>query len=175
MKRLPEETLQEKIQERLSAKGITIEKEILDRALSLIVERIEKFEDITLMLESGELDFLFKDPEYDPSKLLWKGTSKETTRKHLEKIIEELKVLKYFEDGPMPANQIDRKTTIHGLVFGYVRKEPRENGIGEVLWPIRVALTGRDKSPDPIEIIAIIGKEKTLARLHKAIELLSHQ
>ncbi len=47
-----------------------------------------------------------------------------------------------------------------------------EQGRGAVLWPLRVALSGREKSPDPFTIVSLIGKEKTLSRIAQAIELL---
>ena len=43
---------------------------------------------------------------------------------------------------------------------------------GEVLWPFRVALTGKKASAGPFEIAEILGKEKTLKRHKKARELL---
>ena len=36
---------------------------------------------------------------------------------------------------------------------------------GKMLWPLRYALTGRDESPGPFEIMEILGKEETLARI----------
>lgn len=41
-------------------------------------------------------------------------------------------------------------------------------GNGDVLWPLRVALTGRDKSPNPFEVAAVLGKERSLARITAA-------
>ncbi len=40
---------------------------------------------------------------------------------------------------------------------------------GEVLHPVRMALSGRDKSPDPFTIASIIGKNETISRLQKAL------
>ncbi len=40
---------------------------------------------------------------------------------------------------------------------------------GEVLWPLRVALTGRESSPSPFEVAAVLGKSATLERLAAAI------
>lgn len=40
-----------------------------------------------------------------------------------------------------------------------------EKGRGAVLWPLRVALTGLEKSPDPFTVAAILGKDETLARI----------
>jgi hypothetical protein len=40
---------------------------------------------------------------------------------------------------------------------------------GELLHPVRFALSGLDKSPDPFIIAEILGKDETLSRLQKAI------
>jgi glutamyl/glutaminyl-tRNA synthetase len=42
-------------------------------------------------------------------------------------------------------------------------------GRGQVLWPLRVALTGKDKSPDPFIVFSIIGKTEALKRIDSAI------
>jgi glutamyl/glutaminyl-tRNA synthetase len=46
-----------------------------------------------------------------------------------------------------------------------------EKGRGEVLWPMRVALTGKKQSPDPFTLAAILGKAETLKRLAHARDL----
>jgi len=38
-------------------------------------------------------------------------------------------------------------------------------GKGELLWPLRVALSGKEQSPDPFTIAYIIGQGETLARI----------
>lgn len=45
-------------------------------------------------------------------------------------------------------------------------------GRKHVLWPMRYALSGKEKSSDPFTIASIIGKEATTRRLKKAAELL---
>jgi len=35
-----------------------------------------------------------------------------------------------------------------------------KHGTGELLWPLRVALSGQGKSPGPFEIMEVLGKEK---------------
>ena len=47
-----------------------------------------------------------------------------------------------------------------------------ETGRGAVLWPLRYTLSGKDKSPDPFSIAEAIGKDETLKRIEKAIEML---
>ena len=44
---------------------------------------------------------------------------------------------------------------------------------GSVLWPLRVALTGRKASPGPFEVMEILGVKESLARVRTAIEKLS--
>ncbi len=87
-------------------------------------------------------------PVLDTEKISWKKISKEETLKHLEnakKILEE-----------------------EGDLMSYAERE----GKGNVLWPVRYALTGLEASPDPFIILEILGKEESLKRLEKAIAIL---
>ena len=43
---------------------------------------------------------------------------------------------------------------------------------GFILWPLRVALSGKQASASPFELADILGKEKTLKRISDAINLL---
>jgi len=54
-----------------------------------------------------------------------------------------------------------------------MKKSEKELDRGYLLWPLRVALTGKKGSPPPFEIIEILGKERTLKRVKEAIELIS--
>jgi glutamyl-tRNA synthetase len=47
-----------------------------------------------------------------------------------------------------------------------------ELGKGSVLWPLRVALSGRDRSPDPFTLLSILGRAESLTRIQTAINLL---
>ena len=44
--------------------------------------------------------------------------------------------------------------------------------LGKIAQPVRVALTGRTASPGIFEVAAIIGKEKVISRLNKAIQFI---
>ena len=46
----------------------------------------------------------------------------------------------------------------------------KEYGTGDVLWPLRVALSGQKNSPGPYEIAEVLGKEETIKRINLAIE-----
>lgn len=45
-------------------------------------------------------------------------------------------------------------------------------GRGEILWPLRVALSGQQASPSPFEIMEILGKKKSLSRVKIALKKL---
>ncbi len=45
-------------------------------------------------------------------------------------------------------------------------------GRGDVLWPLRVALSGKEKSPDPFTLMALLGKAKSRERIAAAIQKL---
>ena len=47
-------------------------------------------------------------------------------------------------------------------------------GNGDTLWPLRVALSGREKSPGPFEIMVVLGKMKVISRLTVAIDRLKN-
>ncbi len=47
-----------------------------------------------------------------------------------------------------------------------------EVGRGAVLWPLRVALSGKEKSPDPFTLCGLLGKEQTLGRISAARSML---
>ena len=43
-------------------------------------------------------------------------------------------------------------------------------GAGKLIHPLRLALTGRGASPPIFDVAAVLGKERTLARLDRFIE-----
>ena len=45
--------------------------------------------------------------------------------------------------------------------------------LGKIAQPVRVALTGRSASPGIFEIVEIIGRERTVARLEKAMDYIA--
>jgi len=55
--------------------------------------------------------------------------------------------------------------------FGKEIKKPIGDR-GYLLWPLRIALTGKEASAGPFEIAEILGREKTLKRIKEARELI---
>ena len=136
------------------------EKENITRALVPILrERLTIFSDARELAERGELLYFFEDPVVDVSLISWKETPREKTLEHLQKATAFLEKIEEHD--------FDIKS-IKQTLWDYAEKEGR----GSVLWPIRFVLSGKEKSPDPFTIAAVIGKEATLRRLRGAIQAL---
>ncbi len=130
--------------------------ERFSKLLPVIRERAEIFGDVTTAGEVGEYDFAFDAPDVPVEMLAWKkDNSIKDVLPRLEKLISLL-------------DNADFSTTenIKSAVWDFAEKEGR----GEVLWPMRVALTGLEKSPDPFTVAYIIGAVDTKERLKAAYD-----
>ena len=52
-------------------------------------------------------------------------------------------------------------------------KLAEEKGKGNILWPLRVSLSGKEKSPDPFNLVYILGREVTIKRIESVVSKLS--
>ena len=135
--------------------GQGFNKDLVKKLAPIIFERIHKWSDIDFMMRDGELDFFFHPPKYDSTKLLFRGASKEKISENIKSIIKILENISEFS-----AENIKKEIMAFSDKIG---------SRGEVLHPMRFALSGRDSSPDPFSIAYIIGKNETISRLKKAI------
>lgn len=142
-----------------------IEKNILEwlpkemqnsKLVPVILERINKWGDVKDMVARGELDFFFKAPEIQKEKLIFKNTSPEKIRDNLNLAIQAL-------------TNLDEDFTQEKIKSSLMSIADSLESRGELLHPVRYALSGLDKSPDPFTISSVIGKNETLSRLQKAI------
>lgn len=143
----------------LNSKNIEVRSIVIHE---IIKERISKFSDVEQMEKEGELRWIFKIGEYDADKLVWRKGTREGTIKHLNLVLEVLSEL----DGSDESWNVDN---IKNAIWGYAEQE----GKGDVLWPLRYSLTGMERSPDPITVAVVLGKDDTLMRVQKAVEALS--
>jgi len=143
-----------------------IEKNILEwlpenmrekKLVPIIFERISKWGDIKETVARGELDLFFKQPEYKKEKLIYKDISLEKISNNLKQAINALQGLE--------EKDFDQENIKSILMTVADKLENR----GELLHPVRFALSGLDKSPDPFIIAEILGKNETLSRLQKAV------
>ena len=92
--------------------------------------------------------YIVGEPSLDVDQIAWRKSTKEDALRHLE--------------------EAKRIIESDGDLMAYAERE----GKGDVLWPVRYALTGASASPDPFVILEILGKEKSLERLESAIAIL---
>jgi len=120
-----------------------------------LIERTEVLSDASRMEEGGEFAYYLEQPRYESEGLIWKKGTKEDTEEHLKKVSELLSVV----------NEFTAENTKEAL-WDYAT----EQGRGDVLWPLRYALSGREKSPDPFVLCEILGRDETLKRVSIALK-----
>jgi glutamyl-tRNA synthetase len=131
----------------------------------VIVEHISKGIDITRMADNGELQYFFMQPTYEKDSLFFKSSKIMESDKY--------RILKgYLRHVVSLLESIDEdqfsKEKVKEILWPYAE----EVGRGDILWPLRYALSGREKSPDPFILAEIFGKKETITRVQNAIEIL---
>lgn len=151
LKKLSPAEITERLTLFLKTKKISVSQKFLKKVAMVERERMKTLGDFWKL--GG---FFFKLPDYDSVLLAWKNNSPSKIKEVLEKIAESLNNL--------PGKNFGREKLLFAL-------SPliEENDRGTVLWPLRVAVSGQTASPDPLEIIEILGKEETLRRIRIAI------
>ena len=101
--------------------------------------------------------FYFELSDYDANLLKWKDADLETASANLKL---GLKLV-----GKVPEKNFNSKFLEEKLLAAI----PRESR-GDILWPLRVALSGQKASPGPFDILAALGKKEALRRINLALE-----
>jgi len=125
--------------------------------IPIIFERISKWGDVKEMIARGELEFVVTPPKVNKEKLIYKNTGEEKTTYNITLAIKALEEISE-----------DNFTKENIKVILMLIADNLENR-GQLLHPVRFALSGLDKSPDPFVIAEILGKNETISRLQKAI------
>lgn len=126
-----------------------------------IVE-LEKERATTLCDFSQALGFVFANElVYEPELLIWKKSTAEETRKKLNLLLDYL-VSK--DESRWGREELERDT------LAWIAEQGL--GVGDVLWPMRTALSGQKNSPGPFEIAAVLGKNRTVQRIQLGINRL---
>ena len=125
--------------------------------LLLKVFNLEKERINTLAEFKSLADFFFELPDYKTELLSWKEMEKERVVSNLKLLVTEIE-------------KIEEKDFILEKIENKIMPLTEAFGKGELLWPLRVALSGKDASPGPFEIMDALGKEETLRRLNIAIK-----
>ena len=125
----------------------------------MVKTRIEVFPDIAPLIS-----FFNELPEYDIAMYTHKKM-KMTAESSLEVLIDILPMLEAQEDYSNDA--------LYQLLLSYVAEKDVKNGY--VMWPIRTAVSGMQMTPaGATEIMEVLGKEESIKRIKKGIELLQN-
>ncbi|MDI6402219.1 glutamate--tRNA ligase [Balneolaceae bacterium ANBcel3] len=137
-------------------KKIFTDTKYMETVVRLLKERVSRLPDF---LDSGS--FFFEAPaEYD-AKAVKKGW-KEATPSLLQAYTSQLDIV---EEEEFKAPLL--KTRLKEVI------EKENVGMGKLMMPVRIAVTGLGSGPDLFESMELLGKEEVLRRIHTAIEKLS--
>ncbi len=132
----------------------------LEKIAAMVKTRIEVFPDI-----AEHVDFFGQVPEYSISMYAHKKM-KTTPESSLEVLRELLPRLEAQEDYSNDA--------LYGLLLNYVKEKGCKNGY--VMWPVRTAVSGKQMTPGgATELMEVLGKEESLARLRAAVAKLEQE
>ena len=125
----------------------------------MVKTRIEVFPDIL-----GHVDFFNELPEYDTAMYVHKKM-KTNEESSLEVLKELLPIFEALDDYS--------NDSLYNTLLDYVAKKECKNGYA--MWPVRTAVSGKQMTPaGATEIMEVIGKEESLKRIRKGIELLEN-
>jgi len=137
------------------------EQKIFDQEQFVKIIGLEK-ERVTTLAELPEaLKFVFKLPKYEKDMLVWKKSTSD----------ELVKVLPALNDYLNTISVQDWTKEKLEIQIGEWVKE-KGYSVGSVMWPLRVALSGQEKSPGPFEIADALGKDESLKRVAKALSFM---
>ena len=125
----------------------------------MVKTRIEVFPDIAELV-----DFFNELPEYDTAMYVHKKmkTNEETSLEVLKELLPIFEALDDYSND-----------SLYNTLLDYVAKKECKNGYA--MWPVRTAVSGKQMTPaGATEIMEIIGKEESLKRIRKGIELLEN-
>jgi glutamyl-tRNA synthetase len=161
IRRLPAQRLAELLLPHLQAAGLMSgepteqQRQKLRGLVPLVQERL------TLLSEAPDMArYLFEEPpDPGPQELVPKRLDAARTGRALEQVME---TLRGFSE--RPEAEVEEK--LRGLADSLGVK------LGDLLMPVRVAVTGSRVSPPLLQSLRLLGEEQTLARLRKAIQIL---
>ena len=138
----------------------TSKSEYLEKIIALEQPRLKKLSELP-----ERTDYFFKEPEYDAALLKWKNMSAEEIGKSLDA---SKNILESVSDENFTKENMEKifLEKAENLSAG------KAGDRGELLWPLRAALTGKKASPGPFEIMEILGKGTSISRLKIAIDKL---
>ncbi len=152
IKKIELEELVQRVRPFIEAKGYSnIDPPVLRKALLSLRERVK-----TLVEMADVSEFYFCEEITYDEKAAAKFLNQETLPMLREAIT------------PLLNESVLEKERVHGLIQQLA--ETRGEALVKIAQPIRVALTGRTVSPPIDEVMDVLGKERVIQRLRKAIQ-----
>lgn len=141
------------------------ESETLYKAVPLLKERAYTFAEARAVLE-GELACLFRVPTLSRELLVAKEPAGREgfTKEALEEVLALLQTL----PPALPAEALKMAL----MPLADAREAEGKGGRGGLLWPLRYALSGSERSPDPFTLISILGLSEASSRIRAALAIL---
>lgn len=130
---------------------------VVRRALMVERERVNRLDEL-----QEKIDAYIQQPAYDPAMLVWRKADKTDAES-------QLKNMGSFLEG-QGDEVFDDVHTIEEAAMAYIKENDLSNG--NVLWPLRVALSGLERSASPFEFLWALGKGESLKRIDRAIKML---
>jgi glutamyl-tRNA synthetase len=138
--------------------GIDLPDYVSEASLAAEQQRVGNLQD--LLSSQNIFDPKWKG-HYDPELLIWRKDNKKQALDRLAKA-------KAFIEA-LPEEDFSQET-LEKKILAWI--DDNNLGRGETLWPLRVALTGREHSPGPFEVAAVIGPKETTRRIEAALAIL---
>lgn len=131
--------------------------EYLEKIIFLYQERLKKLSEIVEMVDL----FFVNELKYPKELLKWKE-------------MDDSQIIQSLEISLMVLSSINdfNANTIQDSLFKEAEKMDNK---GNLLWPLRVALTGKKNSAPPMQIAEVLGREKTIQRIKKAITIVKNE
>lgn len=138
--------------------------DMLPKLIPMLKERCRTFKEAHELLV-GELSCLFAPPELQREVL----TAKELPGRPIAS--EALKeVIELIQSLPEESSAEKTKTVLMPLADA--KESEGKGGRGAVLWPLRYALSGLERSPDPFTLISVLGTKEAVSRIRHAVAIL---
>lgn len=137
----------------------------LRKAVPLMKERAQTFGEARTMLEE-ELSCLFTTPTLERTILTQKAPEgqPDLTKNALEALGSLVEAL---------PEEMSPEAVKEALMPLADANPKEQGGRGAYLWPLRYALSGQEKSPDPFTLVSILGPHESRSRIDTAIRILS--
>lgn len=130
----------------------SVDRDFLERVVTIEQSRLKTLADF------GDVAaFYWTLPKYDPDMLVFKKSTPEATQKGLKAFAESISTI---DDSKWSQLSVE---DWNEMLANVVTENNLSNA--DVFWPIRVALSGSERSASPAELLWVLGKAEALKRL----------